>query len=242
MKKFSIFAALLSVTLLFSACGETSAPSDAPAVSEGIEEVPEVSESGSITDTENSTLLLDKDLPVNSPENQAYVDKYFEPLAVTGFFRYSFSPSDMTELLFSDYEPPLKTIFSVFYIHDYPEPEIQLTDMDTEVPGDVFEGTLMSHLNLMAEEIRESCVQYYNEETKTYTAAFGLGGGPGYTVITDSKQEGNKRIFAYDMYGMDYDKKVDGEYPWTVFIRGILEIEIDGDQYKYISNAATILH
>lgn len=68
MKKFSIFAALLSVTLLFSACGETSAPSDAPTVSEGIEEVPEVSESGSITDTENSTLLLDKDLPVNSPE------------------------------------------------------------------------------------------------------------------------------------------------------------------------------
>lgn len=241
MKKFSIFAALLSVTLLFSACGETSAPSDAPTVSEGIEEVPEVSESGSITDTENSTLLLYKDLPVNSPENQAYVDKYFEPLAVTGFFSYSFSPSDMTELLFSEYEPPIKTIFNAFYLHDNPDPEIQLTDFDTEVPGDVFEGTLMSHLNLTAEEIRESCAQYYNVETKTYTAAFGLGGGSSYTVITDSKQEGNHLILAYDMYGMDYDNKVDGEYPWTVFIRGILEMEIDENQYKFISNAATIL-
>lgn len=238
-----ILALILVLALpSLAACSNGTTPSrSAPEPSSISEPAPlsssaSASKPGGVAGTGKVTYAEDE-MPVNSSENQAYAEQYIYPFAVTGLFRYSFSPGHMDALLVTEPAPPVKSIFNAFYNYDYSDSDLQLTDRETDVPQKIFERTLMDHLDVTAEQIRQSCAQFYNQEKKVYTAAFGLGGGPAKFIITESSLEGNQLHLVYDVYTPDYDQNMaSDDYCWALYQQGVLEMEINGNSYKYISN------
>ena len=90
------------------------------------------------------------------------------------------------------------------------------------IPEDVLEPFVQSHFDVTTEHLRTN--EYYIAEDKGY--AFGGLGSAWYCRITNAEQNGKILTIHYDVIGaMEY--KIGG---------GILNIEINGENYKYISN------
>ena len=216
MKILAIMLCLLLFTVAFTGCFATQTSTTPPASASRI-------------------TYAEEALPKNTPENQAYLEEYMYPFAVTGLFRRNFSPDDMSELLDAEYGPFLESVFNVLYFIHYPDDELNLTNIDIGVPEAILEDTIMAHFNLTREEIRESFIQLYSPESKVYNASFGLGGGPGEYVITGSSLENGVISLSYDFYGGD-DQNPTDSFRWLLRARGELVIELDGDSFKFISN------
>lgn len=157
---------------------------------------------------------------VGSDSHQAklteYHDKYLGELSVSGVLLASWgSPETILPERFMDY----------YTVHVLAK-ERQMTDADSvEVPGADVEAAIMEHFDLPVRRLRAAV--NYDEAQQTYTFANGGWGEDGVQVVNYS-EEGDRLTLHYEYYS-----RSDGT---TILRQGELELTVEGEGYKYLSN------
>ena len=178
--------------------------------------------------------IPDSQMPINTPEHEAIAQKYLYPLPMI-FFK-QFSPDDM-----SAFDEMFPSLFGHIYFRYNPDNDLGLMDQDTEVCGDVLEAVMMGILPFTPEQIRSAYARFYDAERHVYTATFGgIGsGGPVTFIITGSRTENRMLILSYDIYVGDFDTHPwpGDEFHWVLYASGETYMQVDGYDFKIISNA-----
>lgn len=229
-----VLSSILLVTI-FSSCGakDNSANSSLPEEQSNTSETSSSSsDEGQSSEPTDKVTFKEEDLAPENEEDEEILNTYVYPYSVTNFFGKQFSPQDKSELD-GDF---LMTMFISLHMKNgegYPTVEGTAADEPIKVEADVIEnGILSQHFELSAEEIKEKCADYYNEEDNTYNTIDGLGGGPRVFKITDSKNEDGVLTFSYEWYS-----PADGEgTEFELYRTGTMSIKQTDEGFVFISN------
>lgn len=153
---------------------------------------------------------------VISPEEySALYDKYLTSIDIGMIFNSEWDDANNIE---PDY-------FLYYYAHSFVKSGGKFEvdeDYGMYIPADELEAYVQSHFDVTTEHLRTN--EYYIEERNAYE--FGGLGSAWHCEITGAGQKGNLLTIEYDVIGpMDY-----------AIGRGVLTIETNGENYKYLSN------
>lgn len=229
---------LVLLTSIFVSCGakensgaSTASTEEQSNVSEDVSS--DNSEQQSIDSTSKSTFKED-DLAPKNEQDKEVLETYVYPYAVTNLFGKQFSSEDKSQLD-GDF---LMTIFTALHMKNgegFPTIEGP-ADEPIKVTADVIEnGILSNHFELSADEIKEKCIDYYNDQDNTYNTQDGLGGGPTVFKIIDNKIEGELLTFSYEWYSPADGSGIEFE----LYRKGTMSIKQTDEGFIFISNEST---
>lgn len=150
-----------------------------------------------------------------SEEYEALYDKYIRSIDIGMIFNSAWDDANNVE---PDY-----------YLYYYADSFLQsggkfelYDDNGMYIPAEELESFVQSHFDVTTEHLRTN--EYYIAERNVYE--FGGLGSSWYCDITEAEQKGKLLTIKYDVIGpMDYARG-----------RGVLTIEINDEEYKYLSN------
>lgn len=173
------------------------------------------------------TVFSDEGLPIMNAQNRALYERYISPIAITGILYRNFSPEDISSLLEGGSTGLLNLVAAL------ERQKMSENTQDAKVSAAFVDEVLSTRFPLRKDKIRNVCAAIYDVESDTYYYEGGLGGGPFVPVVTGSTTNGRLTTISYTGYVGDPSAD---EFKYKAGISGEMIIEVNGNDFKYISN------